>query len=1135
MVDRVTDPVTGDFIQCNLYEVLYTSNLGQITSVTGVRLIGAVSDPTVEQALDIGALAFDRNGTLYAQDVGNGRWVDVSIVNAAAGLVVATEPGSLRPSVGAVFNPVTQLYEYHGAIAYDFTNDRFLAADNSTSSFILPNEGSSRESAVMTVFKGFTNDTDQAQSMANILIGGFLTGQVRLSGSVNMFYAGVILTGQTGGQIVGDPLLPANFSVAGDLRELITSGSIGTNNDALLNRPTYFTGFDLSVGGRVDQILTLDSFAGTLTVNNSVSTDIYTVNDFLQGEIEQRQVNPGADTPGSFFSRFGLFALDGRFNNDTLDTAQGLGTLRNGGGLPDVIHVTGNLVGSLAGDTADYYSMALLAGQTVTVQLLQTNFSTLTIYDPDGRLIASNTHGSGTVGADRNEPIVFQADRPGQYRIGVGWTLPGGTGSLFIGAYEVVVTNAGTMALGALVARNNILSVADTISSINVGNGDLGTLQAGNAQIYATGVSVTTTGDVTVSNGNLRTMEGVTLGLISGIRYTAYPYMAVPNGSIGLMRATGELLVFDTVTSSPVGKDIQFVDAAQQFGGRIAAKGGIGVIHAGTMTTLAFNSISVNADGIGSDGIIDLIDVAGAFGTLAYGGPVITTGPGGDVRYMRLGGPIFQDPYFQSGDYEALTLAVGQSYLQVDDSGGQVSIAPGQVANPAYVRGLIGPNNPRFIRTGALTLTQYAIRGSAGSVLVDVSSSDGGIEISGVNTGGHGAVEIGRIDALGAGRAVIFSTPPVGSTTLPVLQLDPAATRDINVSIVGPLPVDVLDVFGTNLTSVTNSTGGEIVNVTATTVGDLYARTVGLATNHTGAAVNPIAVVAGGNNFPFNQQHIGLVISGNLMTVRAAGALGNLIVGGAIGTVQANSDGRNTTGQFEGIAAPVFAGGEIALVRIGEGLAPSGTGDLAQAGIYADGIIRNVVNQSSGSDVYGNIISTASIGTVSLTNGGIIGSTIACFTSLAMSRSIASYAGIPVLTGSIGTITTNGVGGIIGTTIEAVASVGNISVIGNGFGIINTAVEVINSGKIGNVTADGFGIRNSTFQAATAMGSITATGTGGCSRPRPIPGRCVRAKRTCSIHVSYPTSIAPTTCTWPWGCPPRWWFQLTSKSEMSLR
>ena len=72
------------------------------------------------------------------------------------------------------------------------------------------------------------------QNLGKFLFDGTITGNVNIGASMNLFYAGNILTGDAGGEFISSfpAAFPNNFNVAGDLRDLIISGSIGTDNTA---------------------------------------------------------------------------------------------------------------------------------------------------------------------------------------------------------------------------------------------------------------------------------------------------------------------------------------------------------------------------------------------------------------------------------------------------------------------------------------------------------------------------------------------------------------------------------------------------------------------------------------------------------------------------------------------------------------------------------------------------------------------------------------------------------------------------------------------------------------------------------------------------------------------------------------
>lgn len=1037
-----------------LYEIDPTD--GTVLTL-GDQLVDSDGNP-----VEIGAIFFNRLGTrLLGHDTENGRLVDLDLTMVGTGQVVvgqqvATEAGSLRPTLGG--------------IAYDYTNDRFLAVDNAPSMKDLADlEADALESAVLMKLRGIDNDVDTSQDIDYIMIGGRLTGKVDLSGSINTFYAGLILTGDAFGQPLGPSTRPGNFHVGGDLRNLVSGVSMGTFAQTNGIEPPYLTGFDLVVDGMLGQVWALHSIIGTIDVVNDLNVR---GSDTEFRELEGRQIDPDPNIATWINWSDGLlFDEDGRFFNDTFATAQMLGTLRGQNGEAGRTTITGVLQGS-ANDPLDFYSIALMAGQTIEIVLDELLSSSLAVgvYDPDGRLIASNAH---TTGFDVTfDPFRITADRPGEYRIVVSfdWTFEGNTLPFDMG-YTIHINEVGDVALGGVRANGDYLSVATGQRGIHVQRGDLGALRAGGSFLFASGNAPhMTPSDIHVRDGNLRSIH-VGGALANG----STPVIEVRSGGIGLVRADGDELYLITgdflVNGDPgalVDGDIQVVMSPGNVGGSIFTNASLGMIRAGSMT-FGGDTIYVNADHTGEDGIIDLIDVLGDLGVPGIGGPQITTGPGGNVRYMRVGGTIVQDTMFMGGNYEQITLAEGESYVHVDDGGGRVRITPGRIENPDFDPTLPeGPDNPRYL-SGALTIHRYAIRGSGGSVLVSVTSSGFGIDFESLsNVGSTGPVEVSLVQVAGAGQEVVLD-----ANGRPVL--DTASGTPLSAVFRGALPIDVLEIVGGNFTEVVNSTGGELASLIAASVGVIRVKgTLGLPKNHTGAALVLADLIVDG--FPFLAQTTAIAVQGHVERIQAGEALGNIVVLGSVGEILANNDKTNTTGKVEGILAPIAVGGDLFRVNIGESLAPSGSGAMSHGGIYVIGRIGEVVNQGLGSDIRGDIVSQTGIDSIKLNHGAIINAFIGVVTDL-QSVSVPSTIGQNYVNGqSIGTISLTGQGGIIGSSIAAY-DIGNITV-KNGFGIIHSSIFTDGQGGIGNITVDGYGVLGVNIQAANSMGNLTITGDG---------------------------------------------------------
>jgi hypothetical protein len=217
--------------------------------------------------------------------------------------------------------------------------------------------------------------------------------------------------------------------------------------------------------------------------------------------------------------------------------------------------------------------------------------------------------------------------------------------------------------------------------------------------------------------------------------------------------------------------------------------------------------------------------------------------------------------------------------------------------------------------------------------------------------------------------------------------------------------------------------------------------------------------------------------------VRTSGGVGNLLVTGDIGNISANAGGKNNTGKFEGINAPIFASGAIDAVNIGQGILPSGSGDVSFSGIYAQGPIGAVVNQGLGSDIRGDIYSGSSIASVTLHDGALIGAHIAIYTEPQMMRNNATGLVIPQFVQpinnpvfDIGSVAVGGAGGIIGTVIQS-ASIGPISVT-RGFGIVNSLIGNTADQRMQSITAEGYGIRGTLIRGGAHLSSISATAKG---------------------------------------------------------
>ena len=765
------------------------------------------------------------------------------------------------------------------------------------------------------------------------------------------------------------------------------------------------------------------------------------------------------------------------------------------------------------------------------------------VFDPDGRLIATDrAHPTGRSGGSLNAPFQFVADRPGTYRIVIG----GASDEEFDGTpqlqrpfgrvsaqYTLTLRGAGDLAVGAVSARDTLLvdqfRVDDVnggqtpykIDSISVISGDLGAIAAGESVVWAS------ESRFFVERGNLREIIGESIGYRFNNGLSGAPHLHVRKGVVGHVRSTGntdtsDVLLLNTQDADPstsaidrtqaVGVDYQVVDSATDLWVNLIAKRGINVIRTDSLgavvagLAMPASYLVANSDGVDSDGVIGLIDVSGNVGSIGVGGPAIDAGSGGNVRYFDVDGVVFKDRFFGTGGPERVTAQPNQVVTLTDDSGTDFTLTPIQTV--AGGSGFGTPTNGSGFQTvGTISYTAYPVRAGtgarAGVVMVNVTSTTG-LRVTSQPRSENARVDIARIEVQGVGRPINVTPSTTGGA--PTYRLGPGGV-ELALDLRGSVPVNVYavrhpDAAGAGqFTSVVNSTAGELVNLDARSVGRLEANVLGVTPTQYGTAllqregrVDPVLPTEL-RGFPFRDQRNSININGgspgtfrelngNVISILARQSLGNIIIDGNVGLIQANSDGKNTAGVFEGITAPILGFGELTRVLIGEGLPPSGTGLAAQSGLYAEGLIRRVENQGAGSDVRGDIVSNTQIGEIVLRDGAIINNDIGVLGEFIDTAEIGGAFVVadttvdtldnPVF--EIQRISLTGIGGIIGSYIRA-ADVGPITVSG-GFGMVETTIQAGPNSTIDSIVVDGYGIRSSTFDGGGRIRNINARGDG---------------------------------------------------------
>lgn len=1136
--------------QNNVLRILNASTAA-ITST-----IGVIRDAVSGATLNIGSIAFDASGRLIAHDVTNGRAVDVSTTTAVAGGVIATSRGSLPSTVGA--------------IAYDLTPgaNRFLAVDNSTglNSLTTGDNGVSVGASLSSQLLQFNSTvTTSVQDIGKVLIGGTVAGSISFSGSVGTFYAGWILTGTIGGLagIVRTPT-PGNFSVAGNLNELLTVGPLG--GFGVSSSVTYNTGTDIRVNGRIGAVHSASDIVGTVrALNNRVASTLGSV-------IEEQELRayfgttPLATAQGEAFASG--FVRNDAFFNDDFDSAQPLHAGSNpDGSSSGFITVSGNLENnnnSNDRENIDYYSVAMMAGQSIEIQLSSADDLSFGVHDPNNRLIFSNRSLGSFV--DTAGVYRFTAPRPGEYRIAIGQSTDanfnGNPTSITFGLlpYALTVSGLGDLTVGAVVAEGTILDNAATASTlvldasrIYAASGDIGAVRATN--MFSNGSS--TTSNTVRAGGNIRSIDSGAIGLSnnnaislnSGISYSA-------GGSVGLIRSrTGVLLINQNVTppSSNTGTvanfnpeitrvrgNIQMIDAATTFVGNVFADGGLGNLVAGDMAVAAVSYINVNADNSGNDGVIDMIDVTGQMGTLTAGGPIIYTNEGGNVRYMRAGS-FFRDIAFGSGTEQAITLDPGDSLNFKDDSGSTINVSIDKrtlVPNPDF--NAADPTSQRYLNAPQIAYNSYPIR-SGGAVLMLLQVTNlghtttiepGAPQLKIQSSGPSGNAEISFLQLLGTDNAVTAdattgSFAQTGSTT---------ATPSYNVEIGGSARVDVggvniLNSTGTalgNVTSFVNRTSGELLDFSASSVGTLDFRgSIGIARKSATGTDVTTATGTVADIYPFDGNPF-LVQPGDIINLISGEAIGNVRAGN-IDRVVANDGGSDNGAVFEGIGGPIVAEGSATIpdgvinrVRIGEGIATAGQGRIGGGAVIAEGPIGIV--EGSG-DVRGIIASQTNIGTVSIGgNGSLINAQVTVYGVPANQTATPYNPLVPIDNNALivadfeeangGTVknrtyelgSLSVAGGIIGSFFN-VYDVNRVSV--DGFGIINSSFRSAGGGRLESMSAGGYGLRDVSVDGYSFVGSITARGNGSQLSTQSVTPSVRRSEfETIDSVTGYPISSA---------------------------
>src|SRR5438105_4390792 len=177
--------------------------------------------------------------------------------------------------------------------------------------------------------------------------------------------------------------------------------------------------------------------------------------------------------------------------------------------------------------------------------------------------------------------------------------------------------------------------------------------------------------------------------------------------------------------------------------------------------------------------------------------------------------------------------------MRVDSSGGVTVNASGDVSGQTVQIGVI---NALGLGQAVLQLTNAPSSGSPQPTQPPPPTGSGSTAIStNVPPTFYQAPDTAGV----VGRTVPLPNPPI---------LDPSSTSPLDVILQGSARVDVFEVDGGLFSNIVDQTPGDIVNVIAASVGNLTSNgMIGLGQGHTGADLNGFAVVA--NTFPLLDRH----------------------------------------------------------------------------------------------------------------------------------------------------------------------------------------------------------------------------------------------------------------------------------------
>jgi hypothetical protein len=786
--------------------------------------------------------------------------------------------------------------------------------------------------------------------------------------------------------------------------------------------------------------------------------------------------------------------------------------------------------------------------------------------------MADVTLGGFVVGAEyratQNNAASFLVDRGdmGQFQIGGEFILDSLADDITIRSGNLRGAAAATFGDETVDEDNNVLGVGDT-PSLRVPGGSVGRLSStgnmylnfrqvdsDNEPILAYGVGVDyqlvdAGGDfsgVLIANRGIGVIRGNTIGssLASFPGYYRNDADGTGDGFIDLIYSGN--IVEGTRTGGTIGNPTSGGPAiANGPGGNVRYMMAHGAVYrdqffgAGPEPTIE-----------AKQSVLDLIDDSGAKVRIApLATPLLSTLSGTETNGN---GTVSNDPF--------------SGFVPRDPFGGSVAPPTNSNGDPVQTEAPSGRivASTYGVRTGGSIIFEVSsTRGIA--INTEGQSKNSRAEIGRLNAFGPGAaLEFTPTTGTTAGNPF-----GAGGTTGAFTFAD--GSRNLSVQIRGAR-TDVFEINGRDgvvtgsgldnqggFYSINNDTSGEIVNVHAESVAYLDAQRLGSSKSSSGTTVEGNVVATDGTidpqiiisesvaltsdadpatetseffpidtqsvddrenvdniptrveigyDYPFNRTK-NMVLMGNSIRVRARDVLGNVAILGAVDTVTANSDGKNTKGLFEGIGAPLYVQNSVRQISIGEGVAWSGSGLTSFGGIYVGGNVSSIVNTGEGSDIRGDVLFGNALNQIKLSDGAIIdsliynvGASITSANGIVTVENVFFSAGVDFIprvptgsnlvdpiddtkvdqfnnppSGRLGKISLSGKGGIIGSYISS-ETIGPVDIAG-GFGFISSTIAASGASIIDGITTDGLGIRGSAVTGGRSVGTISARGVSG--------------------------------------------------------